>query len=205
ARGNFSHLEVACVMERQYYEDPESSVVRENASKQVAGSGEEFKVVPGDSFQNSQAVWWTRRGHLEGGAAAEGPGVVTLDLLVVVIRSGDMLDDLAHRGEDEEAFPDLGRTVDRIRSSSQELFGRLVLVLEGVEQEISRRWSNKHRGSNNGGNPCCSMEDLLDATSWLLIHKNTETRLTQDAQETGQYLWDMTRALSTIPYKVSID
>lgn len=39
----------------------------------------------------------------------------------------------------------------------------------------------------------------------VLPPQDTETRLTKDAEETGQYLWDLTRALSTMPYKVECE
>ena len=35
-------------------------------------------------------------------------------------------------------------------------------------------------------------------------HQDVETRVTKDGADTGQYLWDLTRALSTIPYKVPL-
>ncbi|CAM9194020.1 unnamed protein product [Choristocarpus tenellus] len=198
ARGNFSHLEVACVMEQRYFEDPDSTVVRACASKQANSSSEEFRVVSGDCNIH-RAVWWTHRGHLEGGAAAQGPGVTTLGLLLVVIHADELLQCLLRRGDDQESFPDLGNLVDTIRSSERS-FSRLIIVLEGVEQELHRRWNMKYSGDGRGA-PCSTADDLEDATSWLLIHKETETRLTKDGEQTGQYLWDLTRALSVIPYK----
>lgn len=39
---------------------------------------------------------------------------------------------------------------------------------------------------------------------WCGVLQDVETRVTKDGADTGQYLWDFTRALSTIPYKVRL-
>lgn len=46
ARGNFSHLEVTCVMERRYFDSSRSSCVRAGVSEQP-GHPEKFKVAAG--------------------------------------------------------------------------------------------------------------------------------------------------------------
>ncbi|CAN0350141.1 unnamed protein product, partial [Laminaria digitata] len=51
------------------------------------------------------------------------------------------------------------------------------------------------------GAACSIVDDFEDALCWLLIHKDVETRPTKDGEETGQYLWDLTKSLSTMPYK----
>lgn len=60
---------------------------------------------------------YPRAAHLDGGAAATGPGVETLDTLAVVVFPERLLQYLRYCGgaSDGNVFPDLGRFVDNIR------------------------------------------------------------------------------------------
>lgn len=60
ARGAFSHLEVACVMERRFFGDAKNAAARAGVAQQPGGK-EEFMVAPADCAVPG-AVWWTRRG-----------------------------------------------------------------------------------------------------------------------------------------------
>lgn len=79
AMGKFSHEEVACVMERRFFDDPRNARARAGAAYQ--NSSEKFMVVAGECGAPG-AVWWTRRGvnvrgrgrgHGRGGVACRPP------------------------------------------------------------------------------------------------------------------------------------
>ncbi|CAM9587671.1 unnamed protein product [Ectocarpus sp. 6 AP-2014] len=212
ARGNFRNEEVACVMERRFFDSARNARARAGAAEQQ-GHKEKFMVAPGDCGA-AGAVWWTRRAHLDGGAAVSGPGVQTLDILVVVVPPETLLDRLGRPGAGgrgpgdgggggSDLFRGLGQFVDDIRSSAAG-FSRLVLVLEGAKAAIDKRWAASAHSSGNGKGPagrCARDDEFEDAQCWLLIHKEVETRLTKNSEETGQYLWDLTKSLSSMPYK----
>lgn len=61
ANGRYSHLEISCVMERDYFEDSRSAETRAAAARQPNGI-EEFVVAHGD-FDVPGGIWWTRRGE----------------------------------------------------------------------------------------------------------------------------------------------
>ncbi|CAM9487793.1 unnamed protein product, partial [Hapterophycus canaliculatus] len=206
ARGSFKFEEVACVMERRFFESTRGARARAGAAEQP-GREEKFMVAAGDCGAPG-AVWWTRRAYLEGGAAVSGSGVETLDILVVVVPPETLLSQLGRvnarvgGGGDGNVFPTLGRFVDGIRAAAPG-FSRLVLVLEGAKNALDQQWARSARSSNGKGSASgvCTRDDFEDAQCWLLIHKEVETRLTKDGEETGQYLWDLTKALSCSPYK----
>ncbi|CAM9220939.1 unnamed protein product [Ectocarpus sp. 12 AP-2014] len=212
ARGNFRNEEVACVMERRFFDSARNARARAGAAEQQ-GLKEKFMVAPGDCGA-AGAIWWTRRAHLDGGAAVSGPGVQTLDILVVVVPPETLLDRLGRpgtggRGPGDggggDLFRGLGQFVDGIRSSAPG-FSRLVLVLEGAKAAIDKRWAASAHGSSSGtgkgpAGRCARDDEFEDAQCWLLIHKEVETRLTKNSEETGQYLWDLTKSLSSMPYK----
>lgn len=60
---------------------------------------------------------YPRAAHLDGGAAATGHGVETLDILAVVVYPERLLQYLRYCSDarDGNVFPDLGRFVDSIR------------------------------------------------------------------------------------------
>ncbi|CAM9483975.1 unnamed protein product [Ectocarpus sp. 13 AM-2016] len=202
-------------MERRFFDNARNARARAGAGEQQ-GHKEKFMVAPGDCGA-AGAVWWTRRAHLEGGAAVSGPGVQTLDILVVVVPPETLLDRLGRPGAGglgpgdgggggSDLFRGLGQFVDGIRSSAPG-FSRLVLVLEGAKAAIDKRWAASAHGSSSTGNGkgpagrCARDDEFEDAQCWLLIHKEVETRLTKNSEETGQYLWDLTKSLSSMPYK----
>ncbi|CAM9495889.1 unnamed protein product [Scytosiphon promiscuus] len=211
ARGNFQQEEVACVIERRYFESARGASARAGAAEQP-GCKEKFMVAAGDCGAPG-AVWWTRRGYLEGGAAVSGPGVETLDMLAVVVPPETLLSRVERvsarggggGGSDGNLFPALGQFVDGIRAAAPG-FSRLVLVLEGAKKALDQQWARSGRSSNGNGSAGggCTRDDFEDAQCWLLIHKEVETRVTKDGEETGQYLWDLTKALSSSPYKAEV-
>lgn len=76
ARGNYKSREIACVMERRFFDDPRNARARSGAAEQPTGEQEEkFKVAAGDCDLLG-AIWWTRRGVCDrgGGATGIGPG-----------------------------------------------------------------------------------------------------------------------------------
>lgn len=67
--GKFSHKEVACVMERRYFDNPLNARARAGAAEQPSHS-EKFMVVAGEC-RAAGAVWWTRRGVCTGEAGRD--------------------------------------------------------------------------------------------------------------------------------------
>ena len=90
---------------------------------------------------------------------------------------------------------------------------RILLVLCDVSGELSRNWNSRSReGAGRRRQRCVDDQkdgtrvdhitdsDLQDALVWLLTEEQVEYHQTANAEETAEYLLNLTRALSEAPY-----
>ncbi|KAG5186147.1 hypothetical protein JKP88DRAFT_348172 [Tribonema minus] len=218
ATGRHVAQEVACVLDAGWLDamaEPDRAALTEAAARQ-GDDKEAFKVLQARGAVRG-AIWWTRRGLLDGGAAAEGDGVsIMQELRVVAVDPAEFADALAVPGAPPDTYPGVGALVDAVAAR---LCGggagggaaRVLLLLQGVARELHRRVAARHRAAQRAGAAAaaaaaaCPGEDALqDCLAWLMVARGVEARVTRTPAETGQYLWDLTRALAHGPYRAAL-
>ena len=100
----------------------------------------------------------------------------------------------------------LERTIHQMRRSpGVPTPARLVVVLQGVQGEIGKRWDryNKWRSKGQGdeNDICVTSDDYANALVWLLLSRGIEYKETKNEAETAQYIRETTRSLAEMPFR----
>jgi hypothetical protein len=126
--------------------------------------------------------------------------------MLVVVDPAQFCNRLSVRGPPPNSYPSVGEYVNEALARCAGR--RLLLVMQGVAQEVNKRVAARHRASASHHDRCATVvsgtEELEDCCAWLLICKGVECKVTRDVGETGQYLWDLTRSLANNPYRDAV-
>jgi hypothetical protein len=200
--------EIACVVDDAWLSSlhPDEAEALMTGARFQGDAKEMYKVFSSRGAIRG-GIWWTRRGLLQGGSAATGEGVTILnEIMLVVVDPAQFCNRLSVRGPPPNSYPSVGEYVNEALARCAGR--RLLLVMQGVAQEVNKRVAARHRASASHHDRCATVvsgtEELEDCCAWLLICKGVECKVTRDVGETGQYLWDLTRSLANNPYRDAV-
>jgi len=195
ARGKFSESEIGVVLHSELYDSPLGQCIRENL-------GDSYKVGT-STLHLPWSVRWTWRPMNLGGAAVLGEGVETHRFLAIIFNADRFLPLVIEDANGD--FPALAVITESIKASVQNTVDHMVWILNGVHEEVNRRYREQYK-QHRQLSPlnAVTTDDVDEAVAWLLISEGIDARCVKNNEEVAELLKDITRALAESPYKEEI-